>query len=1462
MIDRLREVLGAVSPHGAPDARELSELLWLAAHIAPAGDEPAAPAPEPAPPVAAAPPPPGPDGLAEPPGPAPEPRAALHHRPATGTAPPAGAAAEVLVPTAPMLSDPLGVQRALRPVKRRVPSRHRRELDEDATAERIADTRLWTPVLVPESERWLALTLVVDTGPTMRLWRPLARELAETLLRQGAFQNVGVAYLTPTGRVSSAPGSPPRAPGTLQDASGRHAVLLLSDCSGPHWWNGRAAPAVRRWAQAGPTAILQPLAESLWRRTAAPTTPGVAVLPRPGGPNTGLRFTPHDGAPPPGVPVPVLEVAPRWFGAWARLVSGAGPQPAAIAALPSGPSGPAPSDRDVPVAERVRRFLRTASSDAAELAAHVAVSVPSLPVMRLIQHGVLGGSDPGRLAEVLLSGLLRPLDDVRYEFVPGAREALLDTLPRPEAQHTRRVLEAVSAEIERRAGAAETFRALLATADGPLTLTADTPHFALLTAPATSAPPAPVPPAPNLLDVLGTPLDDLIGDGWDRPGHPTAVGVDGTGETVRVDLLRDGRDMPHGTIVGRRAERDRVLRTLLFSLALGHSPATAALAFADFSGGASFVGLGSLPHVVTAVHSMSIDSPLFPRLLTALEAERARRETLRSRAQSTRDRSPATSPALVVVIDNVAPLLGARPELQEPLFRLCEEGPAQGIRFVLCSPDETDLPFLPRWRITVPGPDGGDSASLTTTGADAAPVTFRPAHIALTESDPIVARMRERGPRAPRLPWPDEPAEPAAPSSDAGRPPPRRSSTADDVLALNGAGLEAAFTNAWRLPVSIPRLPNIGHDPDGNGFAAPFLDLASGESGLVVGDNLARQHILRVIALALAAKHPPSQMTFAFAGLGGHPLGETFSLPHVLYSDEELLGRPHKLQEFIDFLSAELATRRGHASPEDLPHLVLMADVSLTFPSSRGEVGETLLQAAQRGKALGVKLILASSTVENTTIWSRFLPFLDWRIAANRLPPAELRTVLGQASLSFPDGDAYSVVTGDAPRRFTPARLPSERGIAAFAEQATDRTRPAIPLSAEAKIQRIHEFLDRVPESTDRTTIEAFRELARLEIGTIEAAEPDAPRHVMFEGRHCPEMRDAARLYGQMLAETGLLEHGHVTEPSRTAFIGEDAGGGVLFVRGEDLFSPATGELMGAAAEALTEAVRRGTDPVVVLCVEDQRTALLREAPELIGHFERSMDFSSARFRDRAGDGDETAGAPASGLPDVLHASELPEIPGRRIPIGIADRTHEPVLLDLEADRHLLISGPPDTGRAALVRLLIGEIATRHPAPERVVYLLDPNGRLSEFAAGLEQDVLGRYGRTPAEIAEIMGAVRGDIALRRRLGQGIDVYLVMTGRVPLVATDPLPGLLPSLEKTGYNGLHLILNQQESPLHAPPDPVAQRLHELGAPAVLTGSSGQEARLWGVPRPGGGRGPRGRATFSRRGRHRLMQLAEPD
>ncbi|NKZ03892.1 caspase, EACC1-associated type [Actinomadura latina] len=1069
-IDRLREALSAIGP--PPDARELSEMLWLACHITPAEERPS---PAPPPPVAPAPEirqPPTPATPATPAAPpphAPEPRTGIHPRPAPG-AEPGGEAAEVLVPTAPMLADPLGLQRALRPLKRRIPSRHRRELDEEATAARIADTRLWTPVLVPSPERWLTLALVVDTGPTMRLWRPLARELTEMLIRQGAFQDVHITYLDEAGRIASTPGAPSQDPRTLLDASGRRAVLVLSDCSGPHWWNGHARRAVRHWAQAGPTAILQPLAERLWRRTAAPTAPGLAVLPRPAAPNTDLRFTPFDGAVPPGVPVPVLEPTPRWFAAWARLVSGAAPQPAAVAALPLRAPGPAPvhRERELPVTERVRRFLSTASPDAAELAAHVAVSVPSLPVMRLIQHRILGGSGPGQLAEVLLSGLLRPVGDVRYEFVPGAREALLDTLPRPDALHTRHVLEAVSAEIERRAGTtAETFRALLPRDGGPVTLTADTDHFALVT-PRTRTHLAPAPStdfsgAPDLLDLLGLPVDELLGDGWDRAPRPTVIGADGE-EPVALDILNGHPDLPHGLIRAPRAARRWLIRAIVWSLALTHSPNVVNFAFVGFSTrGRSLGDLRNLPHVAADVHDDPADPPPASDVPRILEAEQRRRKSiLRSAGVDTWDEYQAAIaegraldplPALLVIIDDAHPLLDPQFDLTDPLARLYGTGSAQGITFIICTPDDLlpplHLTHLAGWNMG-PSGHGGDLAFLHVLARQAHP-SFLPARLSAEQSAPIVEQMRRRGPQAYRLGTPAPPSVPAF-----------------DVLRLNGGGPSGMFEETWALPASQPRNPAIGYDTEGNALTLYPLEPSSGiPHGLIVGSPESRQRIVRAITLALAAGHSPANLAFAFAGLGEHPLGEPLDLPHVRYSADELLGHPEKLQRFLDYLSRELDARttaspRGFPEPppsdsgedhwpETPPRLLVVADMSLTLPMSRPQVGEALLSLAQRGRSLGVQLLLTSTTVENTTIWDRFLPLLGWRIAAGPRPAAELQRVFGQGGLAFPDERTayYLLAGGGSPHRFTVAEEPPAPVVESFVRRTRDHWR-ATPLPADA----------------------------------------------------------------------------------------------------------------------------------------------------------------------------------------------------------------------------------------------------------------------------------------------------------------------------------------------------------------------------------------------------------------------------
>lgn len=479
-IDRLRTLLGDLGPSAT--ALEIAELLWLATHL-PSPEEPTPASTEAV--IPAEPVPPNefelpslssPDDTITGPPPIRQPVHTMQSVERPGVE-----AVDVAIPTAPFLRRPLKLQRALRPLKRPVESTSRYEFDEAATASSAAQQppgMPWVPSFRPSSERWLKLALVVDTGPSMQLWQPLARELRDILAHVGAFRDVRVWHLIdgPTGvlvRSGSGPGLPPA---TLLDPTGRQAIAVLSDCSGQHWWNRRVGRALRQWASVVPTVIVQPLPERMWHRTAAPIVSGLASTRHPAAPNVDLDFVPFDGRAPdaPGdVPIPVVEPTPRWFGDWAQLLSVPNAQiPTAMTfqgGLREGPADGLPSVPGASIKERILRFQSVASPDAMALAAHTAVSEPNLAVMRLIQHRLLHRSRPSDLAEVLLSGFLREIDGSpgQYRFIPGARKALLETLPRHASMSTATVLEAVSDEIRSRLGThGEVFRAGLRVTDG------------------------------------------------------------------------------------------------------------------------------------------------------------------------------------------------------------------------------------------------------------------------------------------------------------------------------------------------------------------------------------------------------------------------------------------------------------------------------------------------------------------------------------------------------------------------------------------------------------------------------------------------------------------------------------------------------------------------------------------------------------------------------------------------------------------------------------------------------------------------------------------------------------------------------------------------------------------------------------------------------------------------------------
>ncbi|MFI8520844.1 SAV_2336 N-terminal domain-related protein [Streptomyces sp. NPDC085481] len=539
MIERLASLLGALDEGGgsSPTAREVAELLWLARAL-PQAEEPVS-SPQPGAAGRARPEGDRPreDPAAEPPVEAEAARAPTRLYLPGAQEPTAdggagdgdgggdgdgrsesaatGQAAPVRVSGPATLPQLRELARALRPLRRPIPSTVRTVLDEDATAGRIADHRHWLPVLVPTAARWLDVSLVIDAYETGAVfWEHVGHDLRALLFRLGAFRDVRLHHLLARGDGTAGLGTGPttpvrllRSPASATDPNGRTLTLVLTDGVAPAWRTSALLDPLRTWARCGPTAILQTLPERVWDQTALAPEPGRFRTTESGSPNArlvydGYRLTatpppppdgyhPARGPQPPGrpepppVPVPVLGLTPEWLAPWARAIAAPGCFDSAAVLVPGGGHRAVRAPETPEPRAGFEEFRARAHPDVFRLAACLAAAPLNLAVMRTVQSALLPASPPSDLAEIVYSGLLHrvgrgartdgPLDRA-YDFAPGVRERLLATLRRDEADE---VLSAVSAYVDRHApGFGARFTAAVAAPDGPLTLPVGARHWA------------------------------------------------------------------------------------------------------------------------------------------------------------------------------------------------------------------------------------------------------------------------------------------------------------------------------------------------------------------------------------------------------------------------------------------------------------------------------------------------------------------------------------------------------------------------------------------------------------------------------------------------------------------------------------------------------------------------------------------------------------------------------------------------------------------------------------------------------------------------------------------------------------------------------------------------------------------------------------------------------------------------
>ena len=176
-------------------------------------------------------------------------------------------------------------------------------------------------------------------------------------------------------------------------------------------------------------------------------------------------------------------------------------------------------------------------------------------------------------------------------------------------------------------------------------------------------------------------------------------GLTPDGEPVDLDIKESaqGGMGPHGLVIGATGSgKSEVLRTFVLGLATTHSPDALNLVLVDFKGGATFLGLDSLPHVSAVITNLEDELILVDRMQDALSGEMNRRqEVLRQAGNygSLRDYEDDRAkgkpldplPSLWIVVDEFSELLSAKPEFIELFVMIGRLGRSLGVHLLLAS---------------------------------------------------------------------------------------------------------------------------------------------------------------------------------------------------------------------------------------------------------------------------------------------------------------------------------------------------------------------------------------------------------------------------------------------------------------------------------------------------------------------------------------------------------------------------------------------------------------------------------------------------------------------------------------------------------------------------------------------------------------------------------------------------------
>ncbi|CPU55137.1 DNA segregation ATPase%2C FtsK/SpoIIIE family [Mycobacteroides abscessus] len=214
----------------------------------------------------------------------------------------------------------------------------------------------------------------------------------------------------------------------------------------------------------------------------------------------------------------------------------------------------------------------------------------------------------------------------------------------------------------------------------------------------------------EVLEIGDIETHDLI-EVWKRNAYTDEIkvpfgyyrkGDELTSELTYLNFYEENRDGngPHGAVAGRTGSgKSYFLRAIVLALIAMYGPDKVALILADFKGGATFLGMDGLPHVVASISNLENTMELVDRLGAVINGEVNRREEFITTEKGCKDifdyreqqkkhpNDPSWPPLpdLIVIIDEFGEFLKERPGYLDLLIRVGRVGRSLGMHLVMCS---------------------------------------------------------------------------------------------------------------------------------------------------------------------------------------------------------------------------------------------------------------------------------------------------------------------------------------------------------------------------------------------------------------------------------------------------------------------------------------------------------------------------------------------------------------------------------------------------------------------------------------------------------------------------------------------------------------------------------------------------------------------------------------------------------